>query len=130
VRLRLRQPVRGRTTSRSRRWRSATCASCTRRPRASATSAARSTTALARQCGDVAFFRAYVGKDGLPADYAADNVRISAAFLKLASTPLEEGDLVMVTGYPGHTSLLAPSRDEAIQSSITRAAASSTPTSA
>jgi len=62
-----------------------------------------------RQCGDVAFFRAYVGKDGLPADYAADNVPYQPpAFLKLATTPLEEGDLVMVTGYPGQTSLLAP----------------------
>ncbi len=62
-----------------------------------------------RQCGDVAFFRAYVGKDGLPADYAADNVPYQPpAFLKLATTPLAEGDLVMVTGYPGQTSLLAP----------------------
>jgi hypothetical protein len=62
-----------------------------------------------RQCGDVAFFRAYVGKDGLPADYSVDNVPYeSSSFLKLASSPLAEGDLVMVTGYPGHTSLLAP----------------------
>ncbi len=62
-----------------------------------------------RQCGDVAFFRAYVGKDGLPADYAPSNVPYQPpAFLKLATTPLAEGDLVMVTGYPGHTSLLAP----------------------
>jgi Peptidase S46 len=62
-----------------------------------------------RQCGDVAFFRAYVGKDGLPADYSVDNVPYqSSAFLKLATSPLAEGDLVMVTGYPGHTSLLAP----------------------
>ena len=62
-----------------------------------------------RQCGDVAFFRAYVGKDGLPADYAESNVPYQPpAFLKLAKTPLAEGDLVMVTGYPGHTSMLAP----------------------
>jgi len=32
-----------------------------------------------RQCGDVSFFRAYVGKDGLPADYSPDNVRIPTA---------------------------------------------------
>ncbi len=65
-----------------------------------------------RQCGDVAFFRAYVGKDGLPADYAESNVPYQPpAFLKLASTPLAEGDLVMVTGYPGHTSLLAPAAE-------------------
>jgi Peptidase S46 len=62
-----------------------------------------------RQCGDVAFFRAYVGKDGMPADYSPGNVPYQPpAFLKLASTPLAEGDLVIVTGYPGHTSLLTP----------------------
>lgn len=62
-----------------------------------------------RHSGDVAFFRAYVGKDGMPADYAESNVPYQPpAFLKLASAPLEAGDLVMVTGYPGHTSLLAP----------------------
>lgn len=62
-----------------------------------------------RHCGDVAFFRAYVGKDGLPADYSESNVPYRApAFLKLATSPLAEGDLVMVAGYPGETSLLAP----------------------
>ncbi len=62
-----------------------------------------------RQCGDVSFFRAYVGKDGLPADYSPDNVPYQPpAVLKLASTPLAEGDLVFVAGYPGHTSALAP----------------------
>jgi hypothetical protein len=61
-----------------------------------------------RHDGDVAFFRAYVGKDGLPADYSPDNVPYQPpAFLKLASTPLAEGDLVFVAGYPGRTSLLA-----------------------
>src|SRR6188768_3960010 len=61
-----------------------------------------------RHDGDVAFFRAYVGKDGLPADYSPDNVPYQPpAFLQLASTPLAEGDLVFVAGYPGHTSLLA-----------------------
>jgi hypothetical protein len=62
-----------------------------------------------RHCGDVAFFRAYVGKDGLPADYSPDNVPYRpAAHLKLATSALSEGDLVLVTGYPGHTSLLTP----------------------
>lgn len=62
-----------------------------------------------RQTGDVTFFRAYVGKDGLPADYSPDNVPYQPpSFLKLASSPLSEGDLVLVTGYPGHTSLLTP----------------------
>lgn len=61
-----------------------------------------------RHDGDVAFFRAYVGKDGMPADYSLDNVPYQPpAFLKLASSPLAEGDLVFVAGYPGRTSLLA-----------------------
>src|SRR6478752_5632277 len=65
-----------------------------------------------RQSGDVSFFRAYVGKDGMPADYAESNVPYQPpAFLKLATTPLHEGDLVMVTGYPGHTSLLTPAAE-------------------
>jgi hypothetical protein len=61
-----------------------------------------------RHVADVAFFRAYVGKDGLPADYSPDNVPYQPpAFLKLATAPLAEGDLVFVAGYPGRTSLLA-----------------------
>jgi hypothetical protein len=61
-----------------------------------------------RHVGDVAFFRAYVGKDGMPADYSVDNVPYQPpAFLKLSSSPLAEGDLVFVAGYPGRTSLLA-----------------------
>ena len=61
-----------------------------------------------RHDGDVAFFRAYVGKDGMPADYSPGNVPYQPpAFLKLASAPLAEGDLVFVAGYPGRTSLLA-----------------------
>ena len=61
-----------------------------------------------RHDGDVAFFRAYVGKDGAPADYSLDNVPYQPpSFLKLSATPLTEGDLVFVAGYPGRTSLLA-----------------------
>jgi len=61
-----------------------------------------------RHDGDVAFFRAYVSKDGQPADYSPDNVPYHPpSFLKLSSTPLAEGDLVFVAGYPGRTSLLA-----------------------
>jgi hypothetical protein len=73
-----------------------------------------------RQSGDVAFFRAYVGKDGMPADYAESNVPYQPpAFLKLASSPLSEGDLVMVAGYPGTTSLLAPAIEmQQIQTTI------------
>lgn len=57
-----------------------------------------------RHTGDYSFFRAYVGKDGKPADFSKDNVPyVPKHYLKLASSPLKEGDFVMVTGYPGRT---------------------------
>ncbi|WP_437812363.1 S46 family peptidase [Sorangium sp. So ce1078] len=60
-----------------------------------------------RHTGDFAFFRAYVGKDNRPASHAADNVPYRPAHhLKLASAPLNQGDLVMVAGYPGTTNRL------------------------
>jgi len=58
-----------------------------------------------RHTGDFSFYRAYVGKDGNPADFSPDNVPYKPpSHLKLASKPLEEGDLVFVAGYPGRTS--------------------------
>lgn len=60
-----------------------------------------------RHSGDFAFLRAYVGKDGLPADFAADNVPYQPKHvLKLASTPLVAGDPVFVAGYPARTNRL------------------------
>ncbi|WP_437576920.1 S46 family peptidase [Sorangium sp. So ce887] len=60
-----------------------------------------------RHTGDFAFFRAYVGKDNRPAGHAEDNVPYRPAHhLKLASAPLNQGDLVMVAGYPGTTNRL------------------------
>jgi hypothetical protein len=57
-----------------------------------------------RHTGDFSIYRAYVGKDGKPAEYAAANVPYeSRHYLKLASRPLEAGDLVLVAGYPGRT---------------------------
>jgi len=57
-----------------------------------------------RHTGDVSMFRAYVGKDGKPADYSPDNVPyVPAHHLKLAQKGLEENDLVFVAGYPGRT---------------------------
>ena len=65
-----------------------------------------------RHTGDFSFYRAYVGKDGQPADFSTDNVPYHPAHhLSIASTPLEEGDLVIVAGYPGRTSSLK-TRDE------------------
>ncbi|WP_106392551.1 S46 family peptidase [Enhygromyxa salina] len=60
-----------------------------------------------RHTGDYSFYRAYVGKDGKPADHAEDNVAYQPKhYLKVATEDLDEGDLVMVAGYPGRTSRL------------------------
>lgn len=70
-----------------------------------------------RHTGDVAIFRAYVGKDGKPADFSPDNVPYRPAHhLKIASKPLRAGDFVMVAGYPGRTQSWrsGPEVDEAI----------------
>lgn len=57
-----------------------------------------------RHTGDFSFLRAYVGRDGKPADHAADNVPYSPRMhLQLAHKPLGAGDMVMVAGYPGQT---------------------------
>ena len=58
-----------------------------------------------RHTGDFAFYRAYVGKDGKPADYSPDNVPFKPThWLQVSSAGLEPADFVMVTGYPGSTS--------------------------
>ncbi len=60
-----------------------------------------------RHTGDFSFLRAYVGKDGKPADYSADNVPYTPPHhLKVASEKTKEGDFVMVAGYPGRTTRL------------------------
>ncbi|QOL24487.1 S46 family peptidase [Thalassotalea sp. LPB0316] len=57
-----------------------------------------------RHTGDWAFYRAYVNKDGKPADYSEDNVPFEPkAFLKVNASGVEENDYVMVLGYPGRT---------------------------
>ncbi len=63
-----------------------------------------------RHGGDYAFYRAYVGKDGKPADFSADNVPYQPKHhLKIANKPLSKGDLVFVAGYPGSTTRLRTS---------------------
>ncbi|ALN90339.1 peptidase S46 family protein [Lysobacter gummosus] len=65
-----------------------------------------------RHTGDFSFYRAYVGKDGKPAEYSKDNVPYQPKrYLKLADKPLGEGDFVMVAGYPGRTSRYALASD-------------------
>jgi V8-like Glu-specific endopeptidase len=57
-----------------------------------------------RHTGDWSFYRAYVGKDGNPADYSPDNVPFHPkAHLQVTTAGLKPGDFVMVTGYPGQT---------------------------
>ena len=57
-----------------------------------------------RHTGDFTLLRAYVGKDGKPADYAADNVPyVPPAHLQVSTQNLKEGDYAMLAGYPGIT---------------------------
>lgn len=57
-----------------------------------------------RHTGDYSFYRAYVGKDGKPADYSEDNVPYEPkSFLSVSARDLKKGDFVMVAGYPGRT---------------------------
>ncbi|MGH8076544.1 MAG: S46 family peptidase [Lysobacter sp.] len=57
-----------------------------------------------RHSGDFTLLRAYVGKDGKPADYSIDNVPYTApAHLQIATDHVKEGDYAMLAGYPGST---------------------------
>ena len=61
-----------------------------------------------RHTGDFAFYRAYVGPDGQPADYSEDNVPYSPQhYLEVSAAGLDDGDFVMAMGYPGRTSRYA-----------------------
>jgi hypothetical protein len=60
-----------------------------------------------RHTGDYAFFRAYVGPDGKPAEYAEENRPYQPKHhLAVARQALQANDYVMVAGYPGRTSRL------------------------
>jgi len=57
-----------------------------------------------RHTGDFAFLRAYVGRDGKPADFSPENVPYEPKhFLKISTDDLDPGDLAIVVGYPGTT---------------------------
>ena len=57
-----------------------------------------------RHTGDFGFYRAYVGKDGKPADFSANNVPYRPKhWLKISTRDLNVDDLVMVAGTPGIT---------------------------
>ena len=58
-----------------------------------------------RHTGDYSFLRAYVGKDGRPADPSSDNVPYqSKDFLVVSAQGLKNGDPILLAGYPGRTS--------------------------
>jgi hypothetical protein len=57
-----------------------------------------------RHTGDFAFLRAYVGKDGKPADPSPDNVPYTSKdYLPLSAEGLKNGDPILLAGYPGRT---------------------------
>lgn len=57
-----------------------------------------------RHTGDFGFYRAYVAPDGSSATYSKDNIPFKPkSWLKIAQKPLQEGDFVMVAGFPGVT---------------------------
>ncbi len=57
-----------------------------------------------RHTGDFSFLRAYVGKNGRPADYSKNNVPYKPEiYLKFSARDIDPGDFAMVLGYPGRT---------------------------
>jgi hypothetical protein len=57
-----------------------------------------------RHTGDFSFLRAYVGKDGRPAEYAKDNVPYRPLHhFRIARQALKAGDFTMIMGFPGTT---------------------------
>ena len=61
-----------------------------------------------RHTGDFAFYRAYVSAEGNSAEFSKDNVPYKPEHaLKVSAKGVQEGDFVMVAGYPGSTSRYA-----------------------
>lgn len=57
-----------------------------------------------RHTGDFTVLRAYVGKDGKPADYSPDNVPYQPSHVfEVSREGVQQGTFVAVVGYPGHT---------------------------
>lgn len=57
-----------------------------------------------KHTGDFSIVRAYVGKDGNPAEYSPDNIPYSPKkFLKINQNGTKNNDLVFILGYPGVT---------------------------
>jgi hypothetical protein len=57
-----------------------------------------------RHTGDFAIFRVYMGKDGKPARYSAENVPMKPKWhLPVSLKGVKKGDFAMTWGYPGST---------------------------
>ena len=60
-----------------------------------------------RHTGDFALLRAYVGKDGSNSEFSKENIPYASnSFLEISAKGVNEGDFVMVLGYPGRTNRL------------------------
>ncbi|MDA0942496.1 MAG: S46 family peptidase [Proteobacteria bacterium] len=60
-----------------------------------------------RHTGDFALLRAYVGKDKSSKEYSKNNIPYkSNSYLKISAKGVNDGDFVMVLGYPGRTNRL------------------------
>ncbi|MDP4983194.1 S46 family peptidase [Pseudoalteromonas tunicata] len=58
-----------------------------------------------RHTGDFSFVRAYVNKEGKPAEYSKDNVPYQPkSWLKVSGSGVKQGDGIILAGYPGSTS--------------------------
>ncbi len=57
-----------------------------------------------RHTGDFSIFRVYTAPDGLPADYADENIPLKPKhFLPVSVKGVKKGDFSMILGYPGRT---------------------------
>jgi len=64
-----------------------------------------------RHTGDFSFLRAYVAKDGSPADYSPDNVPFTPKrHLNVNANGVKDGDFLFILGYPGRTFRNQPAR--------------------
>lgn len=60
-----------------------------------------------RHTGDFALLRAYVGKDKSSKEFSKNNIPYkSNSYLKISAKGVNDGDFVMVLGYPGRTNRL------------------------
>lgn len=57
-----------------------------------------------RHTGDFSVFRAYMSKDGKPAQYSTENIPLKPKhFLPVSIKGIKDGDYAMIYGYPGST---------------------------